>query len=128
MLVQKNDTVDLLNGSTKKSNNTHKPADTLVALIFHIAQAKDVDQAAQSGTYSCDSIASEGFIHCCMPAQLKGVIERYYSGATGLLLLHIDSDLLRSELVFENTVGGEELFPHVYGEINMDAVVQIAPV
>jgi len=63
-----------------------------------------------------------------MPAQLKGVIERYYSGATGLLLLHIDSDLLRSELVFENTVGGEELFPHVYGEINMDAVVQIAPV
>ena len=125
MLVQKKDSVDLLNGST---NNTHKPADTLVALIFHIAQAKDVDQAAQSGAYSCDSIASEGFIHCCKPEQLKGVIERYYSGATGLLLLHIDSDLLRSELVFENTVGGEELFPHVYGEINMDAVVQIASV
>ena len=125
VLVQKKDSVDLLNGST---NNTHKPADTLVALIFHIAQAKDVDQAAQSGAYSCDSIASEGFIHCCKPEQLKGVIERYYSGATGLLLLHIDSDLLRSELVFENTVGGEELFPHVYGEINMDAVVQIASV
>lgn len=99
-----------------------------MALIFHIAQAKDVDQAAQAGAYSCDSIASESFIHCCKPEQLQGVIERYYSGAAGLLLLHIDSDLLRSELVFENTVGGEELFPHVYGEINMDAVVQIAPV
>ena len=99
-----------------------------MALIFHIAQAKDVDQAAQSGVYRCDSIAAEGFIHCCKPEQLKGVIERYYSGVTGLLLLHIDSDQLQPELVYENTVGGEELFPHVYGEINMDAVVQIAPV
>ena len=101
---------------------------TSVALIFHVAQAKDVDQAAQSGVYRCDSIAAEGFIHCCEPEQLKGVIERYYSGVTGLLLLHIDSELLQSELVYENTMGGEELFPHVYGEINMDSVVQIAPV
>ena len=99
-----------------------------MALIFHVAQAKDVDQAAQSGVYRCDSIAAEGFIHCCEPEQLKGVIERYYSGVTGLLLLHIDSELLQSELVFENTMDGEELFPHVYGEINMDSVVQIAPV
>lgn len=99
-----------------------------MALLFHVAQAADVDQAAQSGSYCCASIAAEGFIHCCEPAQLQGVIERYYKGVTGLLLLHIDSDLLRAELVFENTMGGEELFPHVYGEINMDAVVQIAPV
>ncbi len=99
-----------------------------MALIFHVAQASDVDQAATTGAYRCDSIAAEGFIHCCKPEQLKGVIERYYSGVTGMLLLHIDSDLLHSDLVFENTVGDEELFPHVYGEINMDAVVQIAPV
>lgn len=99
-----------------------------VALLFHVAQTKDVDQSAETGAYRCDSIATEGFIHCCKPEQLQGVLERYYSGVTGLLLLHIDSDLLLSELVFENTVGGEELFPHVYGEINMDAVVQITPV
>jgi len=41
--------------------------------------------------------------------------------------MHIDTELLTPELVYENTVGGDELFPHVYGEINMDAVVQIAP-
>jgi len=99
-----------------------------VALLFHVAQATDVDQAAQSGAYRCASVESEGFIHCCKPEQLQGVLSRYYSGVKGLLLLHIDSDLLRSELVFENTVGGKELFPHVYGPINMDAVVQIASV
>ena len=58
---------------------------------------------------------------------MQGVIERYYSDVTGLLLMHIDTELLTTELVYENTVGGDELFPHVYGEINMDAVVQIAP-
>ena len=98
-----------------------------MALIFHIAHSKDVDMAAQSGSYRCKSITSEGFIHCCKPEQLKGVIERYYQGVTGLMLLHIDSDLLHAELKLENTVGGEELFPHVYGEINMDAVVEMAP-
>ena len=96
-------------------------------LIFHIAVAEDVDNAAQTGRYHCDSLGSEGFVHCCQPEQLEGVIERYYSGVTGLMLLHIDSDSLVPDLVYENTVGGEDLFPHVYGEINMDAVVQIVP-
>lgn len=102
--------------------------DNKVALLFHVAHKKDLDQAAESGMYCCESIEAEGFIHCCKPEQLQGVIERYYSGVKGLLLLHIDSDLLQPELVFENTVGGDELFPHVYGKINMDAVVQISPV
>ncbi len=97
-----------------------------MALLFHVAQASDIDQASQSGSYRCESIDADGFIHCCKPDQLQGVLERYYSGVKGLLLMHIDSGLLRSELVFENTVGGEELFPHIYGPINMDAVVQIA--
>jgi len=37
--------------------------------------------------------------------------------------MRIDSGLLQAKLVFENTVGGDELFPHVYGEINMQAVI-----
>jgi len=79
-------------------------------------------------TYRCESIDSEGFVHCCKLEQLQGVLERYYSGVEGLMLLHIDPELLQPELVYENTVGGEELFPHVYGAINMDAVLKIAPV
>jgi len=96
--------------------------------ILHIAQAPDVEQASQAGSYRCESIDSEGFIHCCKPEQLQGVLERYYSGAEGLMLLHIDPEVLQPELVYENTIGGEELFPHVYGAINMDAVLKIAPV
>ncbi len=95
--------------------------------LLHIAQANDIKQAKTSGRYRCESIESEGFIHCCTPEQLQGVVSRYYSTAQGMMLMHIDSELLEAELVFENTMGGEEQFPHVYGEINMDAVQQIGP-
>lgn len=98
-----------------------------MALLIHVAQAAEIDQASKAGSYHCQSIEDEGFIHCCKPEQLAGVLERYYSGVTGLMLMHIDSELLQSKLVYENTVGGEELFPHIYGVINMDAVVKITP-
>ena len=99
-----------------------------MAVLLHIAQPSDVEAAQQSGHYHCASLDSEGFIHCCLPEQLQGVVERYYSDASGSLsLLTINADDLKSEPVFENTVGGTELFPHVYGVINMDAVSKIEP-
>lgn len=53
--------------------------------------------------------------------------ERYYSNLAGLELLLIDPTKLLAPIVYENTVGGDELFPHVYGEINLTAVIQVLP-
>ena len=96
-------------------------------MIFHIASQADFDANAGNATYRCASLQTEGFIHCCSADQLAGVIERYYADVPDLLLITIDPDRLKAELVYENTVGGDELFPHVYGEINRDAVTEIAP-
>jgi len=90
-----------------------------------VAQLADLERAKQSGSYHCESLDSEGFIHCCKAEQLKGVLERYYTGASDIALLRIEVDRLTAELVFENTVGGEEQFPHVYGEIDMQAVTAV---
>jgi len=90
--------------------------------IYHLANPDDSDQLQQSGTYSAPSLDTEGFIHCCTRDQLPGVIQRYYIDATKLVLLHINTELLTEELVFENTVGGIEDFPHIYGKINATAV------
>lgn len=97
------------------------------AMIFHIASQTDIDANAGNASYRCASLQIEGFIHCCCADQLAGVIERYYADVPDLLLITIDPDRLKAELVYENTVGGDELFPHVYGEINRDAVTEIAP-
>lgn len=105
---------------------TNEMTDDNQKLIFHVTNAEGVTQSQAAGVFACDSLESEGFIHCCEKQQLAGVLERYYAGVAGLQLLEIDPEKLDARLVYENTVGGEELFPHVYGTINMSAVVKIS--
>lgn len=90
--------------------------------IFHIAIHDDIVRMKQCGHYRCQSLDTEGFIHCCYRQQLAGVVQRYYHGIDNLTLLEIDSDKLQHELICENTAGGSELFPHVYGPINTEAI------
>lgn len=90
--------------------------------IFHLANPADAQRFSETGTYAAASLDTEGFIHCCSAEQLAGVIQRYYADADELVVLGIDASELTANLIYENTVGGEELFPHVYGEINRQAV------
>ncbi len=64
-----------------------------------------------------------GFIHCSRAEQVDGVRAMFYAGVSDLLLLTIDSDLLTSPWQFDEVPGSELSFPHVYGPINLDAVV-----
>lgn len=91
--------------------------------IFHLANKADAQKLTTTESYHTASLDTEGFIHCCTADQLAGVIQRYYADAEELIVFSIDVAQLNAELVFENTMGGEELFPHVYGEINKQAVL-----
>ncbi len=99
--------------------------------IFHIATAVDWAAAQASGAYSTStrgvSLADEGFIHASREDQWEGVHERYYADADEpLVLLEIDTDLLDVPVVVEEVPGGET-FPHVYGAIPPEAVVNTTP-
>lgn len=100
-------------------------------VIFHITDTATwaASQAAGGHTSSSRglSLVDEGFIHCSTAAQVDGVLTRFYAGATDLLLLHIDPDLLASPLRYDE-VPGAGTFPHVYGPINLDAVVHVEPI
>ena len=93
--------------------------------IFHIARKADAQSI--STDYKCDSLSSEGFIHCCDRHQLSGVVSRYYQDIDDVVLLVLDVEALEPALIHENTVGGSELFPHVYGVINRAAIVDTIP-
>ena len=95
--------------------------------IYHITSRSAWNEAARSGRYSADSLASEGFIHCSTAAQVLPVARQFYRGHTGLVLLVIDTSRLDSPVQWERSVpplGVAELaaFPHVYGPIALDAV------
>jgi len=94
--------------------------------IFHITTQADWQEAQRAGDYRADSLSSQGFIHCSTREQILPVAKRYYSGRSDLLLLCIETDRVSAPIRYENLEGGAELFPHIYGALNLDAVVKAA--
>lgn len=92
--------------------------------LYHIVSAENWAKSDGEPIYAADSLSSEGFIHLSEQRQVAGVLDRYYQNVPDLLLLHIDPVKLTHELKYEEAANGER-FPHVYGPINKDAVVEI---
>jgi uncharacterized protein (DUF952 family) len=105
-------------------------------VIYHIAARTDWEVSQGTGSYASPSLVNEGFIHCSMAAQVERSANKYFSGREDLLLLVIDTARLTSELRIEAPidprthqpeVGRSDLFPHIYGPLNTDAVVRVIP-
>jgi uncharacterized protein (DUF952 family) len=96
-------------------------------IIYHVTTAADWKAAQQKGFYDHPSLTAEGFIHCSQEHQVAGVLERYFAGKTDLLKLVIDTDKLTSKFVFDWSPSTADTFPHVYGTINTDAIVDVTP-
>jgi uncharacterized protein (DUF952 family) len=101
--------------------------------ILHITSHKAWIEATRAGQYSHPSLETEGFIHGSTITQVLPVAAKFYKGQPGLVLLEIDPKRLASELRWESPTGGGppegvpegEAFPHIYGPINLDAVLQV---
>lgn len=94
-------------------------------MLLHVTTAAEWAAARVRGRHEPPSLAAEGFVHCSLPDQLPGVLARFFEGQTGLVVLEIDPDRLAAEVRHENTEGGTERFPHVYGPIEVAAVVGV---
>jgi uncharacterized protein (DUF952 family) len=55
------------------------------------------------------------------------VLERYFKGQSDLVRLTIDKSKVKPPLVFELAGKLNEVFPHIHGPINLDAVVAVDP-
>jgi len=100
--------------------------------IFHIAFAADWHAAQASGDYGISTrgrtLDEVGFIHASYANQVSGVANAFYGGIKEqLVLLVIDRQRLRPTVRDEAPEGSSELFPHIYGPLNLDAVVEVQP-
>lgn len=96
--------------------------------ILHIVPSQAWERAQREGTYRGDTLDAEGFIHFSSPDQVVRVANARFQGHTGLLLLIVDPEKLTSPLKFEPPFEdneGNEVFPHLYGALNLDAVIQV---
>ena len=98
--------------------------------IFHIALPIEWAEAQETGAYTISTrgltLEQQGFIHCSKEDQVEPVRSAFYDDLPDLLLLTIDTDLLDSPWQYDEVPGGEE-FPHIYGPLNVDAVVDVRP-
>jgi uncharacterized protein (DUF952 family) len=103
-----------------------------VSVIYHIATRTDWERAMKDGEYTRSSVdktlAEEGFIHASQASQVSRTANKFYRDvAADLLLLVINTDVLRAEVRYEEVPGAELPFPHIYGPLNTDAVVDARP-
>ncbi len=96
-----------------------------MALILHITQRTAWESVQQAGIYTAPSLAKQGFIHCSRPDLVTRVADFLFGGQQDLVLLCIDSDCLIAPLRFESPSGSENVFPHIYGPLNIDAVLEV---
>ena len=100
---------------------------------MHLTNSANWIEAQQQGFITAPSLAAEGFIHCSTEYQMRDVANKYYRGATDMVLVHIDPVTLASPLKWEPpahidgspSLPNEPLFPHIYGVINLDAVIRV---
>jgi chorismate synthase len=91
--------------------------------IYHVTTPEQWELARKEGFYLAPSLLSEGFIHLCKPHQLQGVLDRYFPNRTGLLLLTVDPSKLTVPFKYELAPSLKEWFPHIFGSISLDAIV-----
>jgi uncharacterized protein (DUF952 family) len=101
-------------------------------LIYHIATRADWQRALADGEYTRSTadktLEEEGFIHASQASQVARTANKFYRDVAGdLVVLVIDPALLRAEVRYEDVPGADLPFPHVYGPLNVGAVIEARP-
>ncbi|AXJ01094.1 Uncharacterized conserved protein, DUF952 family [Cyclonatronum proteinivorum] len=95
--------------------------------LYHFAETA-VYEAVENGYYRPSAFSSEGFVHLCKKEQLTGVYSRYFEGKPNILLLTVRLTASDPCLIFEDSTGRGELFPHYYAPIPVASIQRVSEV
>lgn len=102
--------------------------------ILHITQRANWEAAQKTGEYRTESLESEGFTHASTALQVMRVANKFYAGQSDLVMLFIDTERVKPEVIWEAPLhpgssqpdtSTSEKFPHIYGPLNIDAVISL---
>jgi uncharacterized protein (DUF952 family) len=95
--------------------------------IYKICTAAEWDEAERAGAYRGSAVdVKDGFIHFSTAEQAAETAAKWFAGQRDLVLVAIDADALGDRVKWEPSRGGA-LFPHLYGELDLKAVLRIDP-
>jgi uncharacterized protein (DUF952 family) len=93
-------------------------------VIYKLLRASEWAEARAAGRFAGSPLdMQDGFIHFSTAGQAAETAARHFAGEKGLVLAEVDPARLSAPLKWEPSRGGD-LFPHLYGELPLDAVVR----
>ena len=93
--------------------------------IFHICRIDEWRSAVEKGIYKGSSQdQADGFIHFSTSDQIVESAAKHRAGQNNLVLITVDGDLVENSLKWEPSRGGD-LFPHLYCDLPMNAVLKV---
>jgi uncharacterized protein (DUF952 family) len=96
-------------------------------VIYKICTAAEWHAAEHAGAYSGSAVdRKDGFIHFSTAEQMGETAAKHFAGQRDLVLVSVDADKLGPGLKWEPSRGGA-LFPHLYGELGLYAVLRVDP-
>lgn len=96
-------------------------------LIYKIVPISLWRKAEDEGRFAgTPADIADGYIHFSAAGQAAATAAKYFSGQDDLLLVAVAAKELGNALRFEPSRGGE-LFPHLYSDLPLDAVVFAKP-
>jgi len=95
--------------------------------LYKILSAAEWRAAQGSGVVAWSAAdLGDGFMHLSTYGQALETARRHFSGRKDLVALEIDASRVAGALRLEPSCGGD-LFPHLYGELSVDAVLRVRP-
>lgn len=96
------------------------------AVAYKVLTAAQMAELEHAGVFSGSADdARDGFIHLSTADQLEGTLAKHYAGQTDLHLACVDLDALGQRVKWEPA--RDSVFPHLYGDLPLDAVVAYSP-
>jgi uncharacterized protein (DUF952 family) len=96
-------------------------------MLYHLVSQRYFQGQPPDDPYAPASLFEEGFIHLsATPEQVAWVANRFYGDVVDLVVLVIDEARLDAPVQWDETPDGR--FPHLYGPLNRDAIVDMMPV
>jgi uncharacterized protein (DUF952 family) len=98
-----------------------------MSTIYKILPAALWHAAERQGVFRGSPVdMQDGFIHLSSADQAVETCAKHFAGERDLVLLFVDAARLGDRLKWEPSRGGA-LFPHLYGELELDAVIRVDP-
>jgi uncharacterized protein (DUF952 family) len=95
--------------------------------LYKVLTGQEWQKAESEGVFRGSGIdLADGFIHLSSSEQVVETVRLHFGGTASLVLVAIDPDQIGDTLKWEASRGGA-LFPHVYGELPLTAVIATHP-